>query len=78
MSDNKIFSDNKTFWKIFAKLKPETRQNMCDVFRKTAEEARKDGNGEMVKEMEMSVIMAERAITKCNSSKNDEETNSEK
>ena len=39
---------------------------MCDVFRKTAEEARKDGNGEMVKEMEMSIIMAERAITKCN------------
>ena len=46
------------FWKIFPKLKPETREDLIDVFRKSASE----------KEMEQIIILAERAM------KNDEET----
>jgi len=60
------------FKRIFPKLEPEDRQNMFDVFRKMADEARKkaDKNKEMeayAKKMEMIFIMAEEAITKCTS-----------
>ena len=46
------------FKTIFPKLKPETREDLIDVFRKSASE----------KEMEQIIILAERAM------KNDEET----
>ena len=71
MSEN--ISLYKTFFKeIFPKLKPESRQNIFDVHRKIADEARKeaDKNKEMegyAKEMEMVFIMAEEAMTKCTS-----------
>ena len=65
--------DIQDFFKdIFPKLEPEDRQNIFDVHRKMADEARKkaDKNKEMeayAKKMEMIFIMAEEAITKCTS-----------
>ena len=80
MSDFKILEEH--YRTIFSKLKPDILQKVCDHYRESADEARKEAEKNkdfegFAKEMEQISILAERAITKCTSTKNDEETSDE-